>query len=230
MAAPVVIDRARRRRLGLLLAGAAALVNIAAGAVIAMRDPARASDLLVMHEWCRAWVIDGRSLYAGADASTDYPPNAIVLLSPLALAPVRWLVPLWTVGAVALTPVLPWLVMRAAAPRRYGPGSLIVPALLYLCWAAPRTLLQFSLLSMTLACAALLVADTWPRTAGVALGLALLKPHIAGPVALWMLATRRTRALLVAIAVVAIGWAVYERAHRREPSDDGGRSVARASR
>ena len=63
---------------------------------------------------------------------------------------------------------------------------------------------------MTLACAALLVADTWPRTAGVALGLALLKPHIAGPVALWMpgdpphpRAPRRDCRL-------AIGWGVYD--------------------
>ena len=35
-----------------------------------------------------------------------------------------------------------------------------MPTLLYLCWAAPRTLLQFSLLSMTLACAAMLLVDS----------------------------------------------------------------------
>ena len=85
-----------------------------------------------------------------------------------------------------------------------------MPVLLYLCWAAPRTLLQFSLLSMTLACVALVIVDTRWLAGGVALGLALCKPHIAGPIALWMLVTGRIRSLTVAAAVVLGGWAVYD--------------------
>ena len=139
----------------------AAVVNLAAGVALALRDPRRASDLWTMADWCRAWLIDGASLYSAADAATDYPPNAIVLLSPLALVPPRWLVPLWTAGAVALAPVLPWLVLRCASRRR-RPLALAVPALLYLCWAAPRTLLQFSVLSLTLAFAAILLVDSSP--------------------------------------------------------------------
>jgi Glycosyltransferase family 87 len=201
-------------RLALVLLAVAACVNVAAGVVLALRDPRRASDLWTMYDWCRAWLAGGRSLYAAADASTDYPPNAIVLLSPLALVPPRWVVPLWTAGAVALTPVLPWLVVRCASPgdRRplARPLALIAPALLYLCWAAPRTLLQFSLLSMTLGCAALYVADAHRFAAGVALGLALFKPHMAGPIALWMLLTSRFRPLITAVAVVVGGAAVYD--------------------
>lgn len=195
--------------LGGVLLAVAACVNIAAGIALALADPGRAADLRTVYEWCRAWLIAGQSLYTAIDASTDYPPNAIAFLSPIALVPARWLVPLWTAGAVALTPVLPWLVMRAAAPRRGG-LALAVPALLYLCWAAPRTLLQFSLLSMTLACAAVVLADRRWLAAGVALGLALGKPHIAGPMALWLLVTGRVRPLLAAAAVVAAGWAVYD--------------------
>src|SRR4051812_44813792 len=127
-----MIDRSRAARIGLLVLGAAACVNIAAGVTIALRDPARASDLEVMYDWCRAWLFDGQSLYAAADASTDYPPNAIVLLSPLALVPPRWLVPLWAIVALALTPLLPWVVMRAAAGRDRPARALVVPVLLYL--------------------------------------------------------------------------------------------------
>lgn len=197
-------------RIAFALLAVAACVNVAAGVTLALRDPRRASDLWVMYDWCRAWLIGGDSLYAGADASTDYPPNAIVLLSPLALVPQRWVVSLWTMGAVALTPVLPWLVVRCASRGDRGPLALTVPALLYLCWAAPRTLLQFTLLSMTLACVALRIADARRLAGGVALGLALFKPHIAGPIALWMLVTGRFRPLIAAAAVVLVGGAVYD--------------------
>ena len=209
MGRPAAIGRSGAVGIGFALL-AAACINIAAGVTLALADPRRAADLRVMYEWCRGWLIDGQSLYTAADAATDYPPNAIVLLAPLAFAPARWLVLLWVAGAVALTPVLPWLVVRAAAGPDRGRRDLVVPVLLYLCWAAPRTLLQFSLLSMTLACVALVAADRRWIAGGVALGLALIKPHLAGPIALWMLATGRLRPLAAAAAVVLGGWAVYD--------------------
>jgi hypothetical protein len=200
----------RAARIGWVALAIAACVNIAAGVVIALRDPGRAADLWTMYEWCRGWLIDRQSLYTLVDASTDYPPNAIVLLSPVALVPPRWLVPLWAAAAVVLTPVLPWLVLRAASGRRPAAQTLVVPLLLVLCWAAPRTLLQFSLLSLTLAAAALLVADTRPWLAGAALGVGLFKPHLTGPIALWMVVTGRVRQVMVAAALVAAGWAAYD--------------------
>ena len=53
-----------------------------------------------------------------------------------------------------------------------------------------------------------MVVDTRPLMGGVALGLALFKPHIAGPIALWMMVTGRLRPLIAAAAVVARrpGW------------------------
>ena len=197
-------------RAGLALLAVAAAVNMAAGVALALRDPRRAIDLWTMVEWCRAWLIEGRSLYTGADAFTDYPPNAVVLLSPLALLPQRWVVPMWTAGALLLTPVLPCVVMRCAVPARRGLFALIVPTLLYLCWAAPRTLLQFSLLSMTLACAAMLIVDSRSLASGALLGLALFKPHIAGPFGLWMLVTARIRSFVVAAVVVVVGLLVFD--------------------
>lgn len=203
-----MITGSRAARFGLVLLAVAACVNLAAGAAIALRDPGRASDLRVMYDWCRSWLLDGQSLYVGPDASADYPPNAIVMLAPLALVPRAWLVPLWTAGALALTPWLPYLVLRVASRR--DRAALAVPMLLFLCWAATRTLLQFSLLSMTLSCVALLIVDARWLAGGVALGLALFKPHLAGPIALWMLVTGRLRPLIAAAAVVLGGWAVYD--------------------
>jgi hypothetical protein len=199
----------RTARIALVVLAVAAGVNLAAGAVVSSRDPARAVDLWSMYEWCRAWLVEGRSLYTIADAVTDYPPNAIAMLSPIALLSSRWLVPVWIAGALALTPVLPWLVLRTASPRRDW-AALAVPTLLFLCWAAPRTLLQFTLLSLTLAIVALRCADSRWLASGIALGAGLAKPHIAGPIAIWMLITGRIRPLLVAAAVVASGWAVYD--------------------
>ena len=81
------MSRSWAARGALVLLAAAACVNLGAGVVLALRDPRRASDLWTMYDWCRAWLIDGRSLYIGPEASADSPPNAIVLLSPLALVP-----------------------------------------------------------------------------------------------------------------------------------------------
>jgi hypothetical protein len=195
------------RRAVLVLLAAAACLNVGAGVALALRDPGRASDLQAMYDWCRGWLIDGQSLYNGPDASTDYPPLAIVLLSPIALVPAAWLVPIWTLLAVALTPWPPYLVLRSAGANLRVP---VVPILLVLCWAATRTLLQFTLLSMTLSCLALAIADAHWLAGGVALGLALFKPHIAGPIALWMLATGRIRPLLAAAAVGVVGWVLYD--------------------
>lgn len=198
----------RFARAAFVLLALAACVNLAAGATLALRDPSRAADLLTLYEWCRAWLIDGVPLYTVPAAVTDYPPNAIVLLSPLALVPRAWIVPLWTTVGLALAPMLGYIVVRCVS--RGDRADVAVPVLLFLCWASTRTVLQFSVLSLTLAFAAARLADSHRVTSGVALGLALFKPHIAGPVAVWMIVTRRTRAAMVAAAVVVAGWAVFD--------------------
>jgi hypothetical protein len=194
-------------RLALFVLGGAACVNLAAGVTLALRDPARSSDLLTMYEWCGRWLA-GRGLYTSADAVTDYPPNAIVMLSPMALLPWSWLVPLWAAFALALAPVLGYLVIRLVS--RGDPHLIAVPLLLFLCWTGTRTLLQFTALSMALAFLSLRLADTHRLASGVAMGLALFKPHIAGPIALWAVVTGRARVVIVAAAVVAVGWVAYD--------------------
>jgi len=197
----------RIARLATVALTVAACVNLAAGAALALRDPARASDLRMMTGWCGRWLA-GDSLYTAADAATDYPPNAIVTLSPLALVPWRWLVPLWTAIGLALAPVLAYLVIRPVS--RGARFAAAVPMLLFLCWTSTRTLLQFSALSMALAFLSLRLVESSRLASGVALGLALFKPHIAGPMALWVVLAGHARVALVAAAVVLLGWAAYD--------------------
>ena len=197
----------RLARLAFLVLAVAACVNLAAGAALALRDPARAADLRTMYGWCGRWLA-GDGLYTAADAGTDYPPNAIVMLSPLAWLPWPWLVPLWTALGLALAPVLAYLVIRGVSPGDRVVAA--VPMLLFLCWTSTRTLLQFTALSMALAFLSLRLADAHRLASGVALGLALFKPHIAGPIALWVAVTGRARVAMVASAVVLVGWMAYD--------------------
>ena len=202
------LSDARVPTLAWALVAVAAGLNLAVGVALALGQPARASDLSIMYDWCRIWLLDGHRLYAGPDASTDYPPNAIVMLSPLALLSWRWVVPVWTAVALALTPLLPYLVVRCTSHRRLFAAA--VPMLLFFCWGSVRTLLQFSLLSMTLMFASVLFVNSRWRASGIFLGLALAKPHIAGPIALWAVLTKRFRVVAVAGVVVLAGCAAYD--------------------
>ena len=203
------------RTLAWVLVAVAAALNLAVGFALALRQPARASDLLEMYDWCRTWLLR-HQLYTGPYAVTDYPPNAIVMLSPLALLPWRWVVPIWTAAALALTPLLPYVVVRCASHKRLFTAAAM-PTLLFLCWGSVRTLLQFSLLSMTLLFASVLLADTRWAVSGIFLGLALSKPHIAGPIALWAVLTKRIRVVVVAGIVVLAGLAVYDARVQENP-------------
>jgi len=189
------------------------VVNLAGGIWLALTQPSRASDVWMIYDWCRGWLLHGQELYVDSRATTDYPPNAIVVLAPLALVSRAWLVPLWTAMTLAVSPLLSYLVVRSICPRT-RPAAALLPTVLFLCWGGARTLLESSRFSMTLGFLALVFADTRPLASGVALGLALAKPHIAGPVMLWALVTGRLRVAAVAVTVVASGFAVYcARAH-----------------
>src|SRR5262249_45764332 len=174
----------RGARLGTLAIAVPAGVNLAIGIWLAWRDPSRASDLATIYAWTRGWIVEGARHYTGVHDAVDYPPNALVVLSPLGLLPRPLIVPVWIAAGVALAAVLPYLAVRCAPPRA---GLALLPTLLFWCWTSTRTLLQFTPLSLALALASALAADTRWRSSGVLLGLALFKPHIAGPFALWAL-------------------------------------------
>ena len=190
-----------------------ATANLAVGLVLAFTQPSRADDLWIVYDWCRSWLVHGQQLYAGIEARTDYPPNAIVVLSPLALVPRSWIVPVWALLSLVVTPIYARLAVIAFRSRTQT-VSMWLPILLFLCWGGTRTVLEFSRLSMTLAITGAVLADSRPVASGVSLGLAMMKPHMAGPVVLWALLTKRMRVVLIAAGVIAAGIAVYcVRAH-----------------
>jgi hypothetical protein len=197
-----------RERPRLWLYGFALLgsLNLAFGVVLVLRQPDRAGDLWTVYNWCREWLYHGAPLY-GSDGSPDYPPNAIVTYAPLAMIPTPLVVTVWAISTLALTPLLPYAVMRSVLPH-VRLSETIVPTVLFICWGGVRTLLQFSQLSLLLAFVSLSMRVHW-IVGGVCLALALAKPHIAGPIALWAACTRRVGVALVAATVVAMEYGVY---------------------
>jgi hypothetical protein len=190
-----------------IVLGAVAALNFLVAVYFLFTRPERWSDVLTVHAWCRAWLKEGFSLYTAEGWFPDYPPNAIVTLSPIGVVPQEWIVGLWAIVSIGLIPLLPWLIWRSARPSLGVAAAL--PVLCFLCWGSARVLLQFSVLSMTCAFVAVRLADTRPVAGGVWLGLALAKPHIAGPVALWFLLSGRWRTIVVAAGTVAALVAVF---------------------
>jgi hypothetical protein len=88
-------------------------INLGVGVGLALAQSSRGVDLSLIHEWSRAWLLEGTDLFRGLDAVTDYPPNAFVTFVPLALIPQQWLVHIWGAITLALTPLLAYLVARS---------------------------------------------------------------------------------------------------------------------
>ena len=185
----------------LLLAAA----NVAAAVMLSAWRPFRAIDLVTVWNWCRGW-LDGRDLYRLADSVTNYPPYGIVWLAPIAFLPVSELLPSWIVLNVVLALATAILVARTIANP--PPARTATAVLLFLCWACVRNLLQFSMLSMALAFLAILWVEA-PVVSGAALALALVKPHIAVPVALALAGARRLRPVVTAALLTMAGTALY---------------------
>ena len=169
--------------------------------------PDRQLDLRRVAHWARLW-LDGVNLYAQPGEYVDYPPHAIVLLSPLGLVADQALVPLWAVVNLLLAGAAVYLsvrIVRPTSPLRV----LAVPMLMFLCWGGFRTLLQFTLVALTCGLAAIVWADRRPFSSAVCLAIALSKPQIAAPFALWMLFARRWSQTAAAVGIVLLAFGVY---------------------
>ena len=178
-----------------------AALNLFAGIVISSQ-PERLTDLESMQRWVGGWLLGGENIYQPSDSFVDYPPNAIVLLSPLALLSFDAAVPIWMMLNVALVILAPYLAARFFRP--HDPFRVILlPILMFLCWGGVRTLTQFTLVSLTLSMAAMVLAERRSFAAGVWLGLAIIKPHVALPVFAWTIFTRRWPMVLTGLGTVA---------------------------
>ncbi len=200
------------RRGFIQLWAALALLNMAAGIVLVMQ-PDRWSDLDSVMRWGRAWLVDGTNVYAVPNTLVDYPPHAVVLLSPLGVLPFAVALPFWVTANLAFVFLAPYFAARFFQP--HAPfRTLLLPILMFASWWGAHTFVQFSLLALALSMAALMRADPSPAVSGVCLGLALMKPQVSLPVFLWTLFTRRWKIAAIALGVVAGGTALFcGRAH-----------------
>jgi len=203
---PAIIPRTPRRSIVAAWAFLA-LLNLSAGAVIATW-PERQADLDTMHRWGGEWLVRGGNIYETADDAPDYPPHAILLLSPLGALPMHLAVPLWAAINLALAPLAAFLALKFARPGlRLADAAM--PMCMFLCWGGFRALLQFSLLALVFGLLSIVLAGRRPVIAGLLLGLSLMKPQIAVPFFLWAVFTRRFVMVGTALSVVIGGVAAY---------------------
>ena len=185
-----------------------AVINLSAGVVISSW-PERQTDLDSVRRWGHAWLVSGSNVYATPELGLpDYPPHAVVTLSPLGALPEAWAVPVWALLNVGMAVLVCGLVVRAMDPDAHVREHLL-PILMFLCWGAFRTLLQFSLLTFTFGLLTTTLARRRPAWSGICLGLALMKPQVGLPFFLWAVFTHRLRVALVGTFVVAAGLAIF---------------------
>ena len=185
----------------LMLWAVLALLNLAAGVVVSSQ-PHRLNDLETMMRWGRYWLVEGADVYdQGPWGSVDYPPNAIVLLSPLGLLPLGAAHPIWMVLNIVIAVAAPYCAARFLRP--HDPFRVVaLPILMFLCWGGVRTLTQFTLIALTCSLAAMVLAHRRPTLSGCWLGLAMMKPQVAAPVFLWNVFTRRWSVVFSSLVVV----------------------------
>jgi hypothetical protein len=185
----------------MLFWAAVALVNMTAGVVLAA-DPRRASDFETVRRWTAAWLFQGRDLYAPALSGTDYPPHAILALSPISLLPDPAAVPAWAALNLLLALVAPFVASRIVR-RDVRVTDAACVAVFFLAWSGTKTLLQFTLLTLVFGLLAVAHAERRPRWSGVWLALSLMKPQVGAPFLLWLLFARRWKVAAVALVTVA---------------------------
>ncbi|MEQ1912112.1 MAG: glycosyltransferase family 87 protein [Vicinamibacterales bacterium] len=189
----------RQLALWAILAG----VNLASAFVVF-----RLTDFRTVYDWTSAWLLDGADLYSSVRQATDYPPAAIVVLSPLATLPFTLAAWVWAIVNIALALAAAFLAARAVrADAAWRQIALL--AATFVCWSATRSLLQFSLLAVVFGLAGWRFADRRPWLAGVFLGLAMIKPQVALPYCLWAVVTQRWRVVPPAVITTAILWGTY---------------------
>jgi Glycosyltransferase family 87 len=183
-----------------------AIINLSAAIVIASW-PDRRADLDTMRRWSADWV-RGRDIYAVQEAWPEYPPHAIVMLSPVSALPGDIAVPAWAAFNLILAPLACYLAVRIC-DRDVTLSAAVIPMLVLLSWGGFRALLQFSLLSLVFGLLSVVLAERRPVWSGIFLGLGLMKPQVCVPFLLWAALARRFRTLAMAGLVVVAGFLMY---------------------
>ena len=194
-------------RLVIVVLAFVAVLNLIAGVVIASW-PERQSDLETIQRWCGLWLYHGVDVYSAEGELPDYPPHALVLLSPLSAVTLHSGVLIWACVNLLLLPMTAFLAIKHVSPR-VSLAAAAIAVLLFLCWGGSRTLLQFSLVSLAFGLLASVLSDRRPVLSGICLAVALMKPQIASPFFIWLLMVHRWKVVAIGLSGVLFGVAVY---------------------
>jgi hypothetical protein len=188
-----------------------ACISLGWGVVSAFK-PSHSQDLGIINTWLRTWFWQGSNPYYLPDSIVaNYPPHAIVALSPLALLPESWVAGVWALLNLSIAPVVAYLAVRVMKPDATRRAALL-PCVMFLAWAGLRTGIangQFTLLIIGLGLLAFLFEEKRPFLGGFFLALALMKPHIGGAFLLWALFTKRWKMSLVACVLMGLGVGLF---------------------
>ena len=187
-----------------------AAVSLSRGVINALR-PGQSQDFAMVAKWSLVWLAGANPYYLPANVVANYPPHAVVVLTPLTFLPQTMAPLIWSVanlGLAIFAGVAAFRIFNASAPRAVA----TLFCLLFLSWAGLRVGLgngQFSLLIAVFGISAVLLADRGAAVSGILLGLSLMKPHLGVAFFLWFLLTGRFRATAISLVVVSLGVLVF---------------------
>jgi len=193
------------------------LANMTAGVVIALR-PNQSFDVEKVAQWCREWLILGVNPYSGVDIHANYPPYALVLLSPLALLPAHLVNAAWAIISAVMAVVAGWLGLNLTDERPIE-RSFQLSIGFFLAWGSVRIDLglgQFTLVAFVCGLAAVRYPGKIGR--GMLLGIAMIKPQVGAAFVLWAILEGALSSVLWAVAPIVIGTLLFAARLGQSPS------------
>jgi hypothetical protein len=185
------------------------IANLSAGVWIASRPP-QSPDVWTVAHWCRDWLLNGVSPYPGSEFRTNYPPYALVLLSPLVSIPERILGLTWALVSAALAVAVGWLGLKATGITARDRQGLVVSIGFFLSWESLRVGLglgQFTLVALT--CGLGAVVSRGRVTRGVLLGLSMIKPQVGIAFLLWAMLEGAWTSVVISALPIVLGTIVF---------------------
>ena len=187
-----------------------AVVSLTRGVANALR-PGQSQDFAMVATWSLVWLFGDNPYHLAADVVANYPPHAVVFLTPITFIPPQLAPLIWSMTNVGLAAVAGLLAFRIFNPKAARTAAILF-CLLFLSWAGLRVGLgngQFSLLITIFGLSAVLLADSSSISSGALLGLSLMKPHIGVAFFLWFLLTGKFRAAAISILIALLGALVF---------------------
>jgi hypothetical protein len=198
-------DRQSRLAAGVWTAVAAASITAAAWVA---GQPGHLGDLHQVRDWLSYFLTHRADPYAYFDQQLDYPPIALVVLSPLHLIPEASLAAWFLPVSIVVTALAGWLLVGAIAERLYATISLpqrVAMVGLMLSGSSVRGAIwigQTVALSVLFGALALGWSRRRPFAAAFALAVCSFKPHLAVGFGLVILLFDGFDVVLIALAIV----------------------------